>query len=245
MLLVSAYLPDWFTYVYVNRSSNVTSQLVKKLQRISDRVRVFYSNDFADDIPLSLLPYSALDHTDVTHLLVRSAQARLTSRDVDVVSAWMKDGDALLCSRDHPTLHNKTLVAGLLGFRPHLLLQKQLNQSMTSLITQFTRDVVQSQLHNEALHEDEFLNNFLLPRLQEPIVCFDSVLCQSEAGIVGGARDFPSQRNDLEFVGEKFSALEEPKNFEEAQQLRNFQRHCSRYVRAIFNPAPNAHNLLA
>lgn len=208
ILLAERYLHQWNVYVYIN-TTTASPRILDKL-RLTAPIRIINTSNYADGLASSLLPYTAGDDQSVSHVIVRNVLNRLSQRDADVINDWLKRNDVILCVRDHPVVHDVTLIPGLVGFKTKKLL-KLLNSTFTDSLLTFSRELPSSKQTSEA----QYLNEFVLPRVQDKLVCYDSVHCDSTTTTLlqGERRTLPSHRANWEFLGEYFTAFEVPQDF--------------------------------
>jgi len=129
--LVPIVFPRWRLRVYASSaalnatgSNHVLRILVKKLE--NSGVEVFKVRGLtAARIPPDLWAYLVADDTEVDRFVVRNSDTRPSDRESAALDDWLLTNltiKALYCIRDHPLHAAQSLVPGLVGGVPRLLL---------------------------------------------------------------------------------------------------------------------------
>jgi len=129
--LVPIVFPRWRLRVYASSlalnatgSNHVLRILVKKLE--NSGVEVFKVRGLtAARIPPDLWAYLVADDTEVDRFIVRNSDTRPSDRESAALDDWLQTNltlKALYCIRDHPLHAAQSLVPGLVGGVPRLLL---------------------------------------------------------------------------------------------------------------------------
>ena len=239
IILARTYLPDWTVWLYHNDIA--VSQRIFEKYKLTGNVTFKSSAAFSSSVPVSLLPYLTIDDKRVKYFMVRSALSRISQRDATAVADWLRSDDVTWCVRDHPVLHRSTLTAGLIGFKT-VPFGRLLNQSVENVLSDFAHahpELLPNRAHEMSLQDSDFvslsqdihkmesvfLNEYILPRIEQHVTCFDSVHCdQSSFG--GTSKPLAAARRGVEFIGEEFGAFEVPLDVNASTALQDFKRQC-------------------
>ena len=130
--------------------------------------------------------------------LVRDTDSRLNIREQQAVQEWIYSDYDFHVMRDHPA-HSDPVMAGCFGGR------QVANLPMQTLISNWDS--------RQAYGDDQlFLEQIIWPIIKENVLVHDS-FAKSYAGNV---YRFPTLRTNFEFVGERYSELEQPESHERA-----------------------------
>lgn len=180
--------PGWIPRFFVGNSVN--QALVDKL--ISAGAEVVRMEG-REDASAMFWRYQPFFDSDVSMVIIRDADSRLSCREVQAVTAWVEGGRGFHIMRDHPA-HFCAILGGLWGAR---------TDRMTPLRAVFD----QANPIGFYGEDQNFLQNYVYP-----IAKGDSLIHDSFFAFELFAKPFPTTRNGMEFLGEVFDENERPRS---------------------------------
>jgi hypothetical protein len=180
---VKEYFPDWICRFYIDKDSK--KQLISSI--IGDNVEVILV-DSKESFHGMFWRFWASEDEDVNIFLSRDCDSRISNREFMAVKEWLLSDKDFHIMRDHP-YHTVPILGGMWGCRNKLmrdiglskLIEKWGRYGAKGLDQDFLSQVVYPLVRKNAIEHSEFNINF-----GEPI------------------RNFPTIRNEYEFVGDVF-----------------------------------------
>lgn len=180
--------PGWIPRFFVGNS--VDQGLVDAL--ISAGAEVVHMEG-REDASAMFWRYRPFFDPDVSIVIVRDTDSRLSHREAQAVKAWIDSGRGFHIMRDHPA-HFCAILGGLWGAR---------TDRMVPL-----KAVFDQANPNGFYGEDQnFLQNYVYPIAKRDSLVHDSFFVFDLF-----AKSFPAARNGMEFVGEVFDENEQPRS---------------------------------
>ena len=220
--LRNIYFPQWTLRVYVAHNfTNITSNKSSKdepsqkttmldvrstletLKTLDVDIRYVDKSKLTPEVPQSLLNLLAVDDPDVTYVLLRRADMRLSEREAAAISSWKDSSNgkkATHCMRDHPRHVDTALVPGLWAINTHAVKKILHGQSMHNLLKNFTVK------HNHKLNNaiESIFYEHMWTLFKSNTMCHDSVSCTKWPN----SMSFPMKRPKKEFVGKLYTPFE-------------------------------------
>jgi len=134
--------------------------------------------------------FLALSDKDISVLLSRDCDSRISPREVSAISEWLSSDKDFHIMRDHP-YHQVPILSGMWGCRNGIL------SNIDDLLLQWESHSPKGRYHAE---DQDFLGQIIYP-----LVCNNSME-HSEFNLKynGEIRPFPYIRDNYEFVGDVF-----------------------------------------
>ena len=193
--LVSKYLPGWFCRFYIDK--NCRQDLIDTIKGdnveiiLMDNERYNYTN-ISERFNHSGLFWRFLPllDDDVSILLSRDCDSRISKREVNAVNEWISSDKDFHIMRDHP-YHQVPILSGMLGSRNKIL--KNINDLLNIWSVYRNKGVYHAE-------DQDFLGQIVYPIIR------NNVMEHSEFNISYGnqTKSFPDIRKNYEFVGDVF-----------------------------------------
>lgn len=126
----------------------------------------------------------------VERFLIRDIDSVLLQREVDAVQAWIRNGTAWHVMRDH-RYHSVPILGGMWGGTNRNLKQ---NAHLRQTFIQKGKPILEKGLDQDLLRDN------LWPLMRNDLLVHDSYCCTK----FKGSRPWPTKRQTMEFVGDKF-----------------------------------------
>jgi len=229
--LAPIFFPGWKLRIYVtsrrSKAADVKSWLVPK--RILNKLKQLGAElayVTTKSIPPFFWRYLVVDDSGVDYFIVRNADSHLSERDASVVSDWLQRQtsneslNALHCIRDHPNHAKMAIVDGLWGGNRNAL-RRLLGRDMATLLDTFHSSgnksspvdgyvdlIYQLTKRYRTSSEASFsvLSDIVWPLVSSVAYCHDSMSCHRWPS----AHAFPVERQEKEYIGQKFDEHQEP-----------------------------------
>ena len=192
--LVKKMYPGWSAWFYVGSSTD--KSVVYELRKRDARV---IEMEEQGDWQGMFWRFEPASDPDVSVMISRDCDSRITQREVDAVNDWLKSDLHFHIMRDHPW-HGTEILGGMWGVRYPLLF------NMKELINSFEKG-------NYWQVDQNFLK-LLYPHVISHAKVHDEFFQKTV---------WPSQRKDLEFVGQVFD--ENEKTVEEHLEVLRIALH--------------------
>jgi len=184
--LAQSLFPDWVCRFYV--ADDVPIAVQGALANL-DNVDMF-------DMPIEYDGWRGMfsrflpaTEDDVEVMVSRDCDSRLSVREANAVNEWLESDKGFHIMRDHPW-HGSQILGGMWGIRHGCLPE--------------FGDLMRSWNPEDRWQTDqEFLNQEIYPRVVD-----DAMVHASFLRMESHAKDFPSLRNGLEFIGQVFDEHE-------------------------------------
>jgi len=222
--LVPVYLPEWTLRVYVTADPApsklaVPPRIINKLQLLGAEIVTVPTLNSTEPRNWRLL---AVIDEQLDYFLVRDADARLSEREAAAVREWVATTEktesraVIHCIRDHPKHANQTIVDGLWGGRPRLLLDllpELLKQDTPHIVYNVTSNMSSLSILtskgvklDRTLRPSFLLGQSLFPSFSNFLYCHDSVSPCDRWTSPTSRLPIPLPRQGQEYVGQKFDA---------------------------------------
>jgi hypothetical protein len=180
---VSKYFPGWICRFYIDK--NCKPELIETIK--GDNVEVILV-DSKDSFHGMFWRFWASEDPDVDIFLSRDCDSRITKREVNAVNEWLKSDKDFHIMRDHP-YHTVPILGGMWGCRNGIMREI----GLINKINNWTKYSIKG-------CDQDFLGQIIYPIVK------DKSLEHSEFNLSfgGNIHNFPSIRNNYEFVGDVF-----------------------------------------
>ena len=178
--LAQTIYPDWISRFYV--SDCVPQSTIQALRGIPNTEIVEKGPGDWDGMFWRFEPAS---ESDVYAMISRDTDSRLSWREKHAVDAWLESDKDFHIMRDHPW-HGTAILGGMWGVRNGLL------SDLKDLMNSYKKG-------NYWQVDQNFLRELVLPRVQHTVLTHDPFFEH---------KPFPTERENLEFVGEVFDEYE-------------------------------------
>ena len=176
------FYPGWEPWFYCGKS--VPSEVVDSLRKEGARVLEMREKE---DWTSTFWRFEPITDPEVEMMISRDTDSRLSARESAAVQAWIESGLLFHVMRDHPA-HATEILAGMWGARKPIL------GDMMHLINAYMKiDTKQA--------DQNFLREVVWPRVAYSTLAHDEFFAK---------KDFPHNREGLEFVGQVYSENDEP-----------------------------------
>jgi hypothetical protein len=196
--LAKSFYPGWETWFYCGES---VSQGV--IEEIADSGGRIFKRRESGEWTGTFWRFEPIADSDVEVMISRDTDSRLSQREVDAVSAWLKSGKLFHVMRDHPA-HGVPILAGMWGARKPIL--GDILHLMESYRRGSSWETGQKQL------DQNFLRDVIWPRVAYSSTTHDEIFSSSP---------FPAKRMGLEFVGQVYDESDIPNSLF-ADDLKKF-----------------------
>lgn len=186
-LAISIY-PDWTCRYYVGKS--VPREIVGALEEFY-HVEVVEDPMGWDDWRMMNLRFLPASEPDVSVMISRDCDSRLSTREAVAVQDWLESPFKINCLYDHP-YHTASIMGGLCGFKRGLIVSPTIAELLKSY----------GGITNEWQTDQNFLRDIIYKRFSA------SMLRHSD--FFPGCRPFLTKRNGLEFCGEIMDENDNP-----------------------------------
>ncbi len=169
--------PEWTCRFYI--TPDVDNKIVEKLQENSQVIIVSQQGNWK----FTTERFKAIDDNNCEAVIFRDCDSRLGIREASAVDEWIKSNKTLHIMKDHPYHGGFPILAGMWGLK-----KDNFSFNMNSLLKLY--------INNEQYHYDQiFLNNYIWKYFSDDCLIHDEFFVKN---------NFPTKRNNLEFVGEVF-----------------------------------------
>ena len=184
--LVKKYFPGWICRFYID--SNCKQELINTIK--GDTVEVVLVNS-KDSFHGMFWRFWAAEDLDVDIFLSRDCDSRITEREVKAIKEWIDSDKYFHIMRDHP-YHTVPILGGMWGCRNGImksigllkLMKNWTHYSIKGCDQDFLGQIIYPLVKNVSMEHSEFNLRF--------------------GPTCGEIRNFPTIRNNYEFVGEIF-----------------------------------------
>ena len=186
--LVKKYYPDWECRFYV--SQEIPESTIAQLKANGAFVIYKIRTDEVDGTFWRFLPMS---ERNIDYLIVRDADSRISSREVEAVKAWISSDKTFHIMRDHPG-HAILIPAGMFGVKGNTI------DNIEELIEKWKekRKRKKRGWANEYGLDQLFLAQEIYPKIKDSVLIHtDLIRFSTEVTI-----PFPAKRVNNEYVGE-------------------------------------------
>lgn len=174
------FYPDWVCRFYVNES--VPYDIIEKMKQ-SDKVQVIDMKGYGGWDQSTLNRFLPISESDVDVMISRDCDSRLNLRESLAVKEWIDSDKDFHIMIDHP-FHNVLILAGMFGCKKGVI------PNIKELITNYNHTTNKQ-------NDQNFLRDVIYPKISNSVLIHDSFF--------GRGKNFPSVRNDYEFVGEIYN----------------------------------------
>ncbi|CAH1783085.1 unnamed protein product [Owenia fusiformis] len=192
-VLAQMMLPGWKVRIYTGSCSykyTVPNKILNKLKQLGAIIHNV-DDDVCNNIAPGMWRYLVADENETDYFIVRDSNARLSAREVHVVSEWTSKGSLCHCIRDHKTPRIEPIVSGLFGGRPAMI-RAVLKVTMKKLLLWNTsREIILKKLWK-----------VLKPRC----LCHDSVSCDTWPN----SKPFEHAVRKGKYIGKHFTEFGQP-----------------------------------
>jgi hypothetical protein len=193
--LANKYFPDWICRFYIDKEckknliDSIVGQNVEVVLMKNSEYNYKNLSDKFDNNGL-FWRFLPLCEEDVSIVLSRDCDSRITEREVNAVNQWISSDKDFHIMRDHP-YHAVPILAGMWGARNGIL------RDIKRLLEYWKKHTKRGVFNAE---DQDFLGQIVYPIVR------DKSLEHSEFGINYGSQihKFPTIRKDYEFVGDVF-----------------------------------------
>jgi hypothetical protein len=182
-LLSNTVYPGWICRFYVGKS--VPKLILLNLKHIKN-VEIVEMDEMGDWTGMFWRFYAASDN-DVSVMISRDTDSRLTSREYEAVEEWLKSDKKFHLMRDHPYHSGHIILAGMWGVKNPFL------RDIKTMIEKYTKG-------NFWQVDQHFLADKIFPRIRDSVMIHDAFSADNP---------FPTPRNNYEFVGQVYDENEE------------------------------------
>lgn len=176
--------PGWKSRFYTSKT--VPDSILYMLEEIPNTEILYY--DFIGDWKSMFWRFEAGYDPNVSVAIFRDTDSRLNIREKAAVDEWLKSDKTLHIMRDHP-YHKFPILGGMWGYKNNG------KYNIKEMLEQFYN----LKATNNYGTDYEFLGNVLKPALKDDILVHDPFFEK---------KDFPTKREDLQFVGQVFDENE-------------------------------------
>ena len=201
-LLAPSIYPGWECWFYC--ASDVPEDIVKKLLQAGARTITCGLSSGSEGMFWRFFPFA---EPNVSHVLVRDTDSRISTREASAVNVWLESGAAGHIIRDHPA-HSQRIMGGLWGARADVLRPMKVWMDDFEITTHYNCD-------------QKFLAQQVYPVLLDSGLCVhDAFFCYETQ-----CHSVPVPRTNDAFIGEVLDENDErPVDQAEAWQvLRSLQ----------------------
>jgi len=181
--LASIIYPGWICRFYVG--DDVPEDIIEQLESNSEVIRMTGSDCNWTSTYWRFLPAG---ETDVEVMISRDTDSRLNLREKAAVDEWLESDKNFHVMRDH-NWHMIEILAGMWGVKNGLL--ENIEELMKN--------------HNKTLDKQSdqtFLRTVVYPKVRHSLMVHDEI---TDYRHLDESRNFPTERNDFEFVGDVFT----------------------------------------
>ena len=182
--LLSKIYPGWKARFYIG--SSVPSQIIYSLEDFND-VEIIEKQDTGNWTSMFWRFEAAYD-SDVDVVIFRDTDSRLNTREKAAVDEWLTGDKNFHIMRDHP-YHKFPILGGMWG------LKKNNKYNIKKMLEDFQKNRIKDAYGTDY----NFLGNELYPLIKEDSCVHDEFIDK---------KSFPTQRNNLQFVGQVFDENE-------------------------------------
>lgn len=212
---IPLYYPGWEGWFYVDNT--VPKHIIRKLKLCGMKI----INMDGKKYPIAMMwRFLVFGHKDVNYAIVRDTDSRLSVRESNAVSEWIKSGKSFHIMRDHP-LHDVLMMGGLWGAKAGKL------GDIDKLIKEWHGEKADSA-------DQLFLKDMIYPRARS-----DSFIHASFNAYEPHAGPFSTKREGLNFVGEIFDENDKPNKFDTArlkwEGYGKYRRLMNNLLQTLFN----------
>ena len=170
----------WF---YIHKDT-VPEQTISALSKIPN-IKIIMKTGNLNVCKPRMWRFEAIDDPDVSIMMSRDCDSRISSRETSAVNEWLKSNKLFHIMRDHP-YHTVPILAGMFGTKKITNIP-----SWKILMDKATQ-------HNTYQYDQDFLRNFIYPVIKD-----NSCIHASFHRLEKHAKYFPNRYNKrLNFVGE-------------------------------------------
>lgn len=209
--LAQTIYPEWECWFYC--ANDVPDAILQQLNKANARVIVCGNYTDSEGMFWRFYPFAEVD---VSHVLVRDTDSRLTLREFTAVAEWIKSGAAGHIIRDHPA-HSQLIMGGMWGALGSIL------RPIRQWITDFTPGA-----HYNS--DQEFLASCVYPILLKHGLCVHDSFYRYEPQ----ARPLPLPRENNSFIGEILDEADNRPLSREQDWISLAEFESSRYKRLRF-----------
>ena len=173
--------PGWLARFYCGTS--VPPEITSQLLALGAQVRLMPEEGNWSGM---FWRFAAIAEPDVSVMLSRDTDSRLTKREALAVNYWLRTDKLFHVMRDHPE-HNTEILGGMWGARKPIL------QDMEHLLASYNKE-------NFWQVDQNFLREVIWPRVAYTTCTHDPFFLKTP---------FPSEREGLEFVGQVWDENEQ------------------------------------
>ncbi|MBL3583592.1 hypothetical protein [Oleidesulfovibrio alaskensis] len=183
---IAKFWPEWKARFYVGVS--VPDSIREKLTLLGAEIVLMNG---PENPSAMFWRFQAFFDPQVSRVLIRDADSRLTVREQVVVNAWLASGKEFHIVRDHP-FHQRPILGGLWGGTPARMKEFQQELSGTAAVGVYDED-------------QQVLAKIVYPKIKKYALIHDSFFWRELTSVT-----IPHERTDCEFLGEAFDELERP-----------------------------------
>ncbi len=207
---VGHYYPGWVARFYIGKS--VPGEIIRQL--VSHGAEVVRVGEVENALAM-LWRFRVFADPEVELALCRDADSRLSNREVAAVGEWLDSGKGFHIMRDHPG-HHCEILGGMWGARVDAFRRHHID----------IINLLDGKPYQPKYGVDQHvLGDRLYPLIRQD-VCVHASFCKYERG----ARDFPTRREGLHFVGEVFDEHGLP-----CSMARHILRRCAGRLGWLWN----------
>lgn len=202
--MAQEYYKDWLCRFYIDRNISSTTEYYVNLLRKMPNVELKNPPNTISEKKY-LWRFLPINDEDVSIMICRDTDGRITQREVDAVKEWEKSNYTFHFMRDHP--HHRFLVmAGMWGM-------KKINFNMLNEIENYCENKIQDYYDSNGNKQSKLDDQFFLRDKLYPLSGNNRVIHDEFIKYEGEeCRKFPSPMIDRHFVGEIYDENNERSN---------------------------------
>lgn len=204
--LVECLYPDWYLCVFIDNT--VPSWFTKILTSIQRIITIDMTGTQWNKRTWRFLPEYYLPGKPIERFIVRDADSRVSKRESDAVSEWIRDDKILHIMRDQPG-HKALIMAGLWGFKTH----ETSKEIVSSSLQQFTS--------LNGAHKDHYAFDQMYLEYLYHTYKLSRTIHAAFNRYEEDARTFPTLRVENSFCGEIFDSENRPWKKSETIEIFN------------------------
>lgn len=190
--------PDWVCRFYVDNT--VPIEICKELKALD--CEIMYK-DKAEDHLASFWRFEPMLDSQVSHFIVRDADARIDHRESEAVKQWVSSGLPVHIIRDHPN-HNRPMMGGTWGAIPGSI--PTFKQDFDRYLCNLPKDWFLFRAQKFFDYDQHFLKDCVWPHIKECHMAHDEFYKPT-----GKELNFLIPRDcDTHFVGQKYTFEDKP-----------------------------------
>ena len=187
--LANKYYPDFECWFYIHKDTVPTKIIDDLIKSGHNNYKIIYVEGNLSKLKPMTWRFEPIDDSDVSVLLSRDLDSRITEREVIAVNEWLLTDKLFHIMRDHPTGHNAKILGGMFGTRKINTIP-----SWKTLINKYCKNGLEYNL------DQLFLANYIYPIIL-PFAIVHTTFTKYPNEFV---KSFIPYDKDLHFVGEVY-----------------------------------------